>query len=100
VQEEPLGKFANTKSARADVAIEELGLIIEVKYIRSSKDQERVVRDLIEDKSLYTKWTPLRHLVFLIYNANVLRDPEALQKMEGDMDFHGRKFHVYVVLCV
>lgn len=98
VQEEPLGKLAG-KSGRADVAIEELGLIAEMKYARGPRDQERIVREVSEDIVLYSKWAPLRHLVFVVFNSSDLRDPESLQKLEGDVHVQGAQFRVYVVLC-
>src|SRR6266511_1386139 len=87
VTEEPLGKVAGAKSGRADIAIEDLGVLIEVKYVRGA-----------QDLLLYSKWSLLEHIIYLCYNSADLRDPEALEKLEGKQKVGGREFPVYVVL--
>ncbi|MHB1271597.1 MAG: PD-(D/E)XK nuclease domain-containing protein [Rhodanobacter sp.] len=42
VQEDPLPKVAGAKSSRVDVSIEELGVLIEVKYVHGPEDQKRL----------------------------------------------------------
>ena len=47
VQEDPLPKVASTKSSRADISIEDLGILIEVKYVHATAlvDGETVGRE-------------------------------------------------------
>ncbi|HMH42606.1 MAG TPA: hypothetical protein VK557_03925 [Pyrinomonadaceae bacterium] len=99
VREEPLGKVAGARSGRADIAIEELGVIIEVKFVRSPHDQKKLVEDFAHDLLLYTKWSPLRHFIYLCYNSSDLRDSEALQQLEGPKDINGTRFETHVVLA-
>ncbi len=98
VTEEPLGKVAGAKSGRADIAIEDLGVLIEVKYVRGPQDQARLVEEFAQDLLLYSKWSLLEHFIYLCYNSADLRDPEALEKLEGKQKVGGREFQVYVVL--
>lgn len=99
VQEDPLGKVAGTKSGRADISIEELGVLIEVKYVHGPEDQKRIFEDFSQDLVLYPKWTRLTTLIFLIYNSDDLRDPEALQKLAGVKEISGKRFDVKIVLA-
>jgi hypothetical protein len=99
VSEEPLGKVAGAKSGRPDVAIEDLGVLIEAKYVRGPQDQTRLVEEFAQDLLLYSKWAALKHFVYLCYNSSDLRDPEALEKLEGEQNVGGRQFRVYVVLA-
>lgn len=99
VHEEPLGKVGGAKSSRADVAIEDIGTIVEVKFVRGPKDQQRLVEEFAQDLLLYAKWPHLRHFIYLVYNSADLRDPEALMRLEGDHDVNGTKYRVYVVLA-
>lgn len=98
VQEDPLSKVAATRSGRADISIEELGTLIEVKFVRGPQDQKRLVQEFSEDLVLYSRWSVLRTLIFLIYNSGDLRDPEALLKLEGIHEVGGRRFQVRIVL--
>jgi len=75
VQEDPLQKVAGTRSSRADISIEELGIIIEVKYAYGPNDQKRIFDDLSKDLLLYTSWPYLKTLICLIYNSGSLREP-------------------------
>ena len=43
VQEDPIPKAAETRSGRADISVENLGLLIEVKYVRAPDDQRRIL---------------------------------------------------------
>lgn len=99
VHEEPLAKIGAAKSGRADVAIEDLGTIIEVKYIRGPRDQQRLVEEYAQDILLYTKWPHLSHFIYLCYNADDLRDPEVLQRLEGKQAINGVEFNTYIVLA-
>lgn len=93
VQEEPLGKVAGT-SSRADIAIEDLGILIEVKYVHGPKDQARIVKDLTFDQELYTQWNPLKALICLIYNSCDLQDPESMEKLSGTRMIRDKQFEV------
>jgi hypothetical protein len=84
VQEDPLPKVAGVKAGRADLAIEELGTLIEVKYVRGPQDQKRLFDEFSQDLVLYARWTPL---------------PEALEKLGGDHEVSGRRFRVRIVLA-
>ena len=86
-------------SRRADVAIEDLGMIVEVKFARGPRDQQRLVEEYAQDILLYTKWPHLRHLGYFIYNSADLRDPEALKRLEGEQSVNGVAFNSYVVLA-
>lgn len=98
VQEDPIGKIAASRSSRADIAIEDIGVLIEVKFVRSPDDQKQIVKDFSEDLVLYTKWAPLRTLVYVIYNSGDLSDPEALVKLDGRKEIAGKVFHSKMVL--
>jgi hypothetical protein len=60
VQEDPLPKTAGTRSSRANISIEELGVIIELKYVRSPDDQKKIFDDFSKDLLLYSAWSPLK----------------------------------------
>jgi hypothetical protein len=49
VQENPIGKVAGAKSGRADISIEELGTLIEVKYVHGPEDQKRLFEEFSQD---------------------------------------------------
>ncbi len=98
VQEDPIGKVAAARSSRADISIEGLGVLIEVKYVRGPKDQKRVVEEHSQDLVLYAKWAPLRRLILLVYNAEKLPDREALEELAGRQVISGKSFEVDVVL--
>jgi hypothetical protein len=82
-----------------DISIEEIGTLIEVKYVRGPDDQRRIFEEYSQDLVLYTKWPHLRTLVFVIYNSSNLRDPEALGKLGGKQDVDGKRFEVRMVLA-
>jgi len=98
VHEEPLGKVGGAHSGRADVAIEEIGTLIELKYVHGPDDQRRIVDEYANDLLLYTKWPHLKHFVYLVYNSQDLRDPEALDKLGGPQNNNGVTFTAHVVL--
>jgi hypothetical protein len=98
VQEDPIGKLAGTKSSRADVSIEELGIIVEIKFVRSPDDQKNIVQQFSEDLMLYAQWKPLKSLLYLVYNSRDLRDPEALLKLDGKKDINGKVFNTKMLL--
>jgi hypothetical protein len=99
VQEDPLPKAAGAKSSRADISIEDLGILIEIKYVHRPDDQKRIFEEYSQDLVLYAKWPHLKTLVFLIYNSGDLRDAEAFEKLSGSQQVGERKFEVRVVLA-
>jgi len=99
VQEDPLPKIGAAKSSRADISIEELGVLIETKYVRGPDDQKRIFEEYSQDLVLYAGWPHLRTLMFLIYNSEDLRDPEAFEKCSGDHEVNGRRFTVKMILA-
>ena len=99
VQEDPLPKVAGAKSSRIDVSIEELGVLIEVKYVRGPEDQKRIFEEYSQDLVLYAEWAHLKTLIYLIYNADDLRDPEAFEKLSATQEIGGKRFNVRVVLA-
>lgn len=99
VQEDPLRKVAGTKSGRADISIEELGVLIEVKYVHRPEDDKRLFEELSQDLLLYAKWPHLKTLIYLIYNSADLRDAEQFEQLGGEHDLNGKKFRVTVVLA-
>lgn len=99
VTEEPLGKVGGSRSGRADLALEDLGTIIEVKYARGPRDQHRLVEEFAHDVQLYVKWPHLQFFVYFVYNSADLRDPEALERLGGDREVDGKRFRTFIVLA-
>lgn len=99
VQEDPLPKISGAKSSRADISIEELGVLIEIKFARKPDDQRRIFDEYSQDLVLYAGWAHIKTLIFLIYNSGDLRDAEAFEKLGGDHEVNGRKFKVKVILA-
>jgi hypothetical protein len=98
IQENPLPKVAGAKSGRADISVEELGVLIEVKYVRGPDDQKKLFDEFSQDLILYAQWPPLKILFYVIYNSSDLRDPEALEKLSGDSEINGKRFQVRMIL--
>lgn len=98
VQENPLPKNAGL-SSRADLSVEELGAIIEIKYARRHTDQERFVREFAQDQQSYTQWQHLKHFVYVVYRSDNLKDPEALLKLAGQRNINEHQFEVHIVLA-
>lgn len=99
VQEDPLPKVAGSKSSRADISVEELGVLIEIKYVHGPSDQKRIFEEYSQDLLLYAKWPHLKTLIFLIYNSGDLRDPDEFSKLGGMQEVAGRRFNVEIVLA-
>jgi hypothetical protein len=99
VQEDPLPKVAGAKSARADISIEELGILIEVKFVYGPEDQKRIFEEFSQDLVLYPQWPHLKTLIYLIYNSTDLRDPEAFLKLSAEHEISGRRFRVKIILA-
>lgn len=98
VQENPIPKLAGN-SSRADITIEDLGLLIEVKYVRGPNDQKKLVEDFAQDLLYYSQWEHLREFFYLIYNSVDLRDPEELENLSGTKEINGRKFNSKIILA-
>jgi hypothetical protein len=96
VVEEPLGKVAGV-SSRADLAVEELGALIELKFARGPQDQNRIVEEFAQDLLLYSRWTPLSTFIYVVVNADDLRDPEALDALSGTHEINGKRFRTFVI---
>lgn len=99
VQEDPLPKVAGARSGRADISVEELGILIELKYVHGPEDQRRLFAEYSQDLVLYAQWAPLKTLIYVVYNSADLRDPEALEKLTSEQEINGRRFMVKVVLA-
>jgi hypothetical protein len=99
VQEDPLPRVAAAKSARADISIEELGILIEVKFVRGPEDQRRIFEEFAQDLVLYAKWPHLKTLIYLIYNSADLRDPDAFLKLSAQHEIGGTRFCVKIILA-
>jgi REase_DpnII-MboI len=99
VQEDPLQKVAGTRSSRADISIEELGIIIELKFVRSPDDQKKIFDEFSKDLVLYSAWQPLKTLFFVIYNSSDLRDPELLEKLSGTKEISEKRFNTVIILA-
>lgn len=97
VQEQPLGKVAGAAS-RADLAIEELETLVELKYAHGPTDQQRIVKEFAQDALLYTACHWLQHFVYVVVNSQDLRDPEALEKLAGTKRFNDHEFTAHIVL--
>lgn len=99
VQEDPLPKVAGAKSSRTDISIEDLGILIEVKYVHGPSDQKRLFDEYSQDLVLYAKWPHLKTLIYLIYNSADLPDAEAFEKLAGSQEISGVRFNVLMVLA-
>lgn len=99
VQEDPIAKVASARSSRADISIEELGILIELKYAHGPGDQKRIFEEFSQDLVLYARWPHLKMLVLVIYNSRDLRDPDAFLKLSGPHTVSGVPFDVEVVLA-
>lgn len=99
VQEDPIGKVAGTRSSRVDISIEHLGILIEVKYGRKAEDKQKIYDDFSRDLRLYSKWEPLKNLIYLVYNSDKLHDPETLKELEGTHEINGKRFQTHIILA-
>jgi len=97
VKENPLPKAASAVATRADLAIEELGLIVEAKFVRTPQDQRRIEKDLAEDLIFYTAWEPLKYLFFVIYNSSDLENAELLEKFSKPQTINEKHFTAHVI---
>jgi hypothetical protein len=99
VQEDPLPKVAGAKSSRIDISIADLGVLIEVKYVRRPDDQKRLFEEYSQDLVLYAEWLPLKTLIYLVYNSDDLVDAEALERLNGTQEIGGKRFDVRFILA-
>jgi hypothetical protein len=76
-----------------------LGIIIELKYVRSPDDQKKIFDDFSKDLLLYSVWKPLETLFFVIYNSSDLRDPESLEKLSGIKEINNKRFNTVIILA-
>ncbi|HEY4176591.1 MAG TPA: hypothetical protein VGM90_07160 [Kofleriaceae bacterium] len=97
VAEEPLKKLANAKSTRVDFALEDLGVVVEVKYVHGPNDQQRIVTDFAEDVLFYEQWDPLKVFIYVVYRSSDLQDPEALDKLSSSRKRGDKAYDVFVV---
>ena len=81
------------------MSIEELGVLVEVKYVRGPEDPKRIFEEYSQDVVLYAQWAHLKTLIYLIYNSDDLRDPEAFEKLSATQEIGGKRFNVRVVLA-
>jgi hypothetical protein len=70
-----------------------------LKYVHGPDDQKRIVDEYANDLLLYTKWPHLKHFIYLVYNAQDLRDPESLEKLGGVQTIDGVSFTSYIALA-
>jgi hypothetical protein len=101
IDEEPIGKVGGARSARADLALPDVNTLIEVKFVRGPKDQQRIVEEFAQDLLLYTAWAPLQTFIYMVYNSADLRDPEAVARLQGNgnTELNGKKYRTVIVLA-
>jgi REase_DpnII-MboI len=92
-----VSKVAGAASGRADLSIEELGLLIEAKFVRGPQDHRKMEKDLAEDLIFYTAWEPLRYLFFVIYNSSDLENSELLEKFSKPQTINEKHFTARVI---
>jgi REase_DpnII-MboI len=97
VTENPLPKAAGAVSTRADLCIEELGLIMEAKFVRAQKDQARIEKELATDLIFYSAWEPLKYLFFVVYNSADLQNAELLDKFSKPQTINAKHFTARVI---
>jgi|SRR5580692_758683 hypothetical protein len=97
ITEDPIGKVANVKSGRADISIESIGVILELKYAREGDDR-RLIDAFGADLVYYAKWEPLKHFIYMIVNSRALRDRESFTELAKPAGALGKPFDVAVVL--
>jgi len=97
VRENPLAKIAGAASTRADLCIDELGLIVEVKFAKGPRDQRRIEQEISEDLVFYTAWEPLKYLFFVVINSADLENAELLDKFSKPQAINEKDFQVKVI---
>jgi hypothetical protein len=97
VAENPLPKAAGAVSSRADLCVEELGLIMEAKFVRAQKDQARIEKELATDLIFYSAWEPLKYLFFVVYNSADLENAELLDKFSKPQTINAKHFTARVI---
>ena len=97
VRENPLPKVGAAASTRADLSIDELGLIVEAKFARGPSDQGRIEREIAEDLVFYTQWEKLRYLFFVIFKSADLQNAELLDRFSKPQTINGKSFQTKVI---
>jgi hypothetical protein len=97
VRENPLSKIAASVSTRADLCIDELGLIVEVKFAKGPRDQHRIEKEISEDLVFYTTWEPLKYLFFVVVNSADLENAELLDQFSKPQAINEKHFQVKVI---
>lgn len=97
VIENPLSKPAGAASSRADLSIEDLGLIVEAKFVRTEKDQGKLEKEIAEDLVFYTTWAPLKYLFFVIYNSADLQNADLLDKFSKPQTINEKSYTSRVI---
>jgi hypothetical protein len=70
VDEEPLRKFGHS-SYRPDFGLPRLGLLIEIKYVRSAAEFKKIEKEIIEDSVPYLKEkATYKKIIVFIYDAS------------------------------
>lgn len=70
VDEEPLRKFGHS-SYRSDFGLPRLGVLVEIKYVRSATEFKKVEKEVIEDSVAYLKErATYQKIVVFIYDAS------------------------------
>lgn len=98
ISEEPISKLSGS-SSRADFAIQDLGVIIEAKYVHGPNEQDRINKQFAEDVQSYSQWPYLEHFFYVVYGADDLKDPELLDQLSGLKEANGRRFRAHIVRC-
>lgn len=64
---------------------------------RPPDDQQRIVTDLAEDLLFYEQWEPLRVFIYVVYNSDDLRDPDALDLLSCTRSNGAHTYDLHVV---
>lgn len=99
IQEDPIGKIGGVTSSRIDIAIEDIGLLIEIKYARYPTDQEKFLDDFSKDILIYSKWPHLKNFIFFVFNSSLLKDPDEFKRLSGKKRvYENVEFKAYIEL--
>ena len=98
-KEDPIPKNAGL-SGRLDLGIEELGVVIELKYVyendRGSKFSKEFGKYLV---TYFQKCPYLNTFIYVIYNSHKLKDREVLEELSQKYVIGGKEINVQVVLA-
>ena len=94
--EERTPSFAGS-STSADFSIPDTKVVIEVKFVRDSKDTKRIGNEILEDIPHYEKHPDCEQMFVLIYDPNkALNNPVGLVKDLEQQTFKGNQIQVFV----